>query len=327
MPHRVVVLALDGVIPFELGIPNRIFESQHITSSPGDPPLYEVVTASLAPGRPIRTTSDFRIVADEGPDALATADTVVVPAAYEPPELFERGELSAELGAALAHIRPGARLVSICTGSFVLAAAGLLDGRPATTHWRYGDTFRRLFPKVLLDPEVLFVDDGDVLTSGGVAAGVDLCLHILRRDHGSAAANRVARQCLVPPWRAGGQSQYVERPVPPAGQAAEGTAPARAWARERLRNPLELSELAARCGMSVRTFTRRFRAETGLSPGQWLVRERVELARELLEAGESTIERIARETGFGTATSLRNHFEAQVGVSPSAYRRTFQLRR
>jgi transcriptional regulator GlxA family with amidase domain len=217
MPHRVVVLALDGVIPFELGIPNRIFESQHITSSPGDPPLYEVVTASLAPGRPIRTTSDFRIVADEGPDALATADTVVVPAAYEPPELFERGELSAELGAALAHIRPGARLVSICTGSFVLAAAGVLAGRRATTHWRHAATFARRYPGIEVVPDALYVEDGGVHTSAGVSAGIDLALALVEQDHGPDLARSVARSLVVYMQRAGGQSQFsalLRGPVP-----------------------------------------------------------------------------------------------------------------
>ncbi|MFC1441804.1 helix-turn-helix domain-containing protein [Streptacidiphilus sp. N1-10] len=317
-PHRVAVLALPGVIAFELATPSRILECAHAV---GDPPLYRVATCTVD-GKPVRTSTDFGITVEHGPELLATADTVVIPATHGSNLAETEGRLPQEVADALALIRPGTRLVSICTGAFVLAAAGLLDGRPATTHWMHTDNFRRLFPKVQLNPDVLFVDDGDVLTSGGVAAGVDLCLHLVRRDHGSAVANRVARRCIVPPWREGGQAQYVDLPVPDEG--SEGTAAARAWALERLGEPLALRDLAAKSGMSVRTFTRRFREETGVSPGQWLIRQRAHRARELLEGSEMTVDRIAREVGFGTAASMRTHVRESLGVAPSAYRRTFR---
>ena len=318
-PHRIAVLALDGVVAFELATPSRIFGS---AQEDGEAPLYDIRTCTVD-GGPVRTGSDFRVCVDHGPELLAEADTVVVPASRESWALQRRqGRLSDEVAAALAYVRPGTRMVSICTGAFVLAAAGLLDGRPATTHWRYSEQFRTLFPQVRLDPGVLFTDDGDVLTSGGVAAGVDLCLHILRRDHGARVANRAARQCIVPPWREGGQAQYIELPVPDPGE--QGTAPARAWALERLAEPLALSELAARAGMSVRTFTRRFREETGLSPVQWMIRQRAYRARELLETSDLTVDRIARETGFGTAASMRKHLQDALGVAPASYRKTFR---
>jgi transcriptional regulator GlxA family with amidase domain len=306
MSHRVVVLALDGAIPFELGIPGRIFGAAR---GPDDEPLYEVITCTTD-GRPVRTAADFAIAVDHDATALAGADTVVIPPFT--------GTHPAD---ALAHIRPGTRIMSICTGSFALAAAGLLDGRRATTHWGEVDRFRELFPQVKLDPEVLFVDDGDVLTSAGVAAGVDLCLHVVRRDHGSEVANRAARRCVVPPWRDGGQAQYIERPVPEPHDT--GTAPVRAWALERLDRPISLAELAAQAGMSVRTLSRRFREEVGMSPGRWLTRQRVELARQLLESSDLPVDQIARRAGFGTALSLRQHLHAALGVSPIAYRRTF----
>ncbi|MFC5907626.1 GlxA family transcriptional regulator [Streptacidiphilus monticola] len=312
--HQVAVLALDGVIAFELATPSRLFES---TRPPGEAPLYRVRTCSVD-GGPVRTSADFRVVVDHGPELLAEADTVVVPAPG--PELTA-GRLPAEVHAALARIRPGTRLLSICTGAFVLAAAGLLDGRAATTHWMHTDRFRALFPQVRVDPDVLFVDDGDVLSSGGVAAGVDLCMHVIRRDHGSAVANYVARRCVVPPWRDGGQAQYVDLPVPERGGAT--TAPAREWALDSLDASPSLRELAGRCGMSVRTFTRRFREETGLSPGQWLVRQRTAHARRLLEGTDLTVDHIARVCGFGSGASMRAHFQAELGVSPSSYRRTF----
>jgi transcriptional regulator GlxA family with amidase domain len=212
--------------------------------------------------------------------------------------------------------------MSICTGAFVLAAAGLLDDRPATTHWAYEEQFRAHFPRVKLDPDVLFVDDGDVLTSAGVAAGLDLCLHVVRNDHGSAVANRAARRCVVPPWRDGGQSQFIERPVPEVGDTS--TAHTRAWALARLDQPLDLEQLARHAGLSVRTFTRRFREETGVSPGRWLAGQRVEHARRLLETTDLPIEAVAGRAGFGTAASLRQHLQATIGVAPAAYRRTFR---
>lgn len=217
--------------------------------------------------------------------------------------------------------------MSICTGAFVLAAAGLLDGRPATTHWKFADDFARLYPGVQLDADVLFVDDGDVLTSAGLAAGVDLCLHLLRRDHGAEVANHVARYCVVPPWREGGQAQFIERPLPSAPSASRSTtARAREWALEHLEDDLDVPALAASAGMSVRTFTRRFRAETGRAPGAWLIDQRVRRAQRLLEATDLPVDAVAARSGLGTAASLRQHLRAVAGVSPSDYRRTFRGR-
>ncbi|MCQ9132941.1 GlxA family transcriptional regulator [Streptomyces hilarionis] len=318
-PHRVVVLALDGLLPFELGIPHRIF------GRPKDAEgrlLYEVVTCSVRPPGPVETDADFAIDVAHGPEALATADTVIVPASYELGPVFEQGVLTDELAAALARIRPGTRLASICTGVYVLAAAGFLDGRPATTHWADAERLQRLFPRVDVDADVLFIDDGDVLTSAGVAAGIDLCLHMVRRDHGTAVANDVARRTVVPPHRDGGQAQYIERPVPDPRQAT--TTAARAWALDRLHEPILLRDMAERESMSVRTFTRRFREEAGISPGQWLTRQRVERARHLLESSDLSVDRIARDAGFGTAQSMRQHLQAALGVTPTAYRRTFR---
>ncbi|MFJ1600089.1 GlxA family transcriptional regulator [Streptomyces sp. NPDC088261] len=318
-PHRVVVLALEGLLPFELGIPHRIFGRP--TDARGRP-LYEVVTCSVRPPGPVRTDADFSILVENGPEALATADTVVVPASYELGPVYDEGRLTDELAAAFAHLRPGTRLVSICTGGFVLAAAGFLDGRPATTHWSNAAHFQRLFPRVRVDADVLFVDDGDVLTSAGVAAGIDLCLHIVRRDHGTAVANDVARRTVVPPHRDGGQAQYIERPLPEPQLAS--TSGARTWALVRLHEPIQLRDMAERQSMSVRTFTRRFREETGISPGQWLVRQRVELARHLLESTDLSVDQVARDAGFGTAQSMRQHLQSALGVAPTVYRRTFR---
>ncbi|ACZ91882.1 GlxA family transcriptional regulator [Streptosporangium roseum] len=316
--HRIVVLALDGVIPFELGIPARVFG---VAKGQNGEPLYEVITCTVD-GGPVRTDSDFSIAVEHGAEALATADTVVIPATHALGQISAEGRLPEPLARAIARIRPGTRLVSICTAAYVLAAAGLLDGRPATTHWSSAEHFQKRFPQVNVNPNVLFVDDGDVLTSAGVAAGVDLCLHIVRRDHGSEAANHVARRCVVPPWRDGGQAQFIERPIPERSTAT--TSATRAWALERLHLPLPLTELADHARMSRRTFTRRFRDEMGVSPGQWLILQRLELARRLLEASDLPVDGVAERAGFGTATSLRQHMQAAVGVSPMAYRRTFR---
>ncbi|MFE0257388.1 GlxA family transcriptional regulator [Streptomyces sp. NPDC059010] len=318
-PHRVVVLALDGLLPFELGIPHRIF------GRPRDARgryLYDVVTCSIRPPGPVRTDADFAVQVEHGPEALATADTVVVPALYENGPLYEQGVLTPELAAALAHIRPGTRLTSICTGVYVLAAAGYLDGRPATTHWADAERFQALFPQIEVDPNVLFIDDGDVLTSAGVAAGIDLCLHMVRSDHGTAVANDVARRTVVPPHRDGGQAQYIHRPVPDPQQASTTTA--RAWALGRLHEPIQLRDMADQVSMSVRTFTRRFREEVGVSPGQWLTQQRVERARHLLESSDLSVDQVARDAGFGTAQSMRQHLQTALGVTPTSYRRTFR---
>ncbi|MFJ4647097.1 GlxA family transcriptional regulator [Streptomyces bobili] len=312
-PERVVVLALDGVYPFELGMPSRI-----LGAADG---RYEVLTCTVD-GAPVRTDADFTVGVEHGPEVLETAGTVVIA-----PVSASRvtADLSDEVAAALARIRPGTRIVSICTGAFFLAAAGLLDGRRATTHWQLADEFRRMFPHVDLDPDVLFVDDDLVLTSAGAASGVDICLHLIRKDHGSGLANTVARRCVVPPFRDGGQAQYIERPVPEAG--ATSTAATRAWALRRLGEPLTLADLAAHARMSLRTFARRFHDEVGLSPGRWLIQQRVAHARHLLESSDLTVDQVAGRVGFATGASLRQHLHAAIGVSPQAYRKTFQTAR
>ncbi|WP_214323460.1 GlxA family transcriptional regulator [Nonomuraea sediminis] len=316
--HRVAVLALDGVIPFELSVPAKIFGA---ALSPDGGSLYEVLTCTLD-GQPVTTSDDYSIAVAHDAGILATADTVVLAPSVWMPGVTGPSSLPAGLAQALSSLRPGARLVSICLASYVLAAAGLLDDRPATTHWRHAPDHARLFPRVRMDADVLFVDDGDVLTSAGASAGIDLCLHLVRADHGSQVANQVARRCIVPPWRDGGQAQYVERPVPEPLTA--GTAPTRAWALERLHEPLQLADLAGHARMSRRTFTRRFRLEVGLSPGQWLTGQRVALARHLLESTDLTVDQIAARAGFGTAASLRQHLNAALGISPHTYRRTFR---
>ncbi|MFD9636846.1 GlxA family transcriptional regulator [Streptomyces violascens] len=317
--HQVAVLALDGVVSFELGIPSRIFDS---AQGPDGERLYEV-TVCTADGRPVRTEAGFSVAVDHGPEALATADTVVIPPTHDLGVMAEGGPLPEPLVRAFERIRPGTRMVSICTASYVLAAAGLLDGRPATTHWCDAAAFARTFPRIEVDPGVLFVDDGDVLTSAGAAAGIDLCLHLVRRDHGSAVANRAARHCVVPPYRDGGQAQYIERPVPEPTLAS--TAATREWALGRLQEPLSLGEMAAHARMSLRTFTRRFREEAGMTPGNWLTAQRLELARQLLESSDLPVDLVAHRAGFGTANSLRQHMRSVLGVSPVAYRRTFQV--
>ncbi|MEU9118317.1 helix-turn-helix domain-containing protein [Streptomyces sp. NPDC048506] len=319
--HRVAVLVRDGMLPIEVGIVHRIFGEARSASGER---LYELVTCALEPGE-VRTDTDFTVNVAHGPEALEEADTVVVPASGSDYALGEErcaGRLGAGMAEALGRIRPGARIASICTGAFVLAAAGLLEGRRATTHWRSVDDFRRLFPTVELDADVLYTDEGDVLTAAGVASGIDLCLHMVRCDYGAAVANDVARRTVVPPHREGGQAQYIRRPMPEPQVSSTGTA--RAWALEHLDRPLTLRELAARESMSVRTFTRRFREEVGVSPLQWLTQQRIERARQLLEETELTVDRVAAEAGFGTAASLRAHLQTTLGVSPRAYRSTFR---
>ncbi|HET9169791.1 MAG TPA: helix-turn-helix domain-containing protein [Actinospica sp.] len=320
-PHRVAVLALPGVVPFELSIPARIFGAAR-DARHDNRPLYEVVTCTVD-GAPVRTDADFSIHVDHDASALATADSVVIPPSHALAQIVDSGGILAEpVLRALKEIRPGTRLIAICTGAFVFAAASLLDGRPAATHWSEAATLQAMFPNVRVDSGVLYIDDGDVLTSAGVAAGIDLCLHIVRRDHGSAVANLAARLCVVPPRREGGQAQYVQRPVPDTDDG--GTAATRAWAVERLGRPLSLGELAAHAGTSVRTFTRRFRDETGLSPGAWLAAQRLDYARHLLEDSDLTVDQVAERAGLGTGANLRQQMRLASGVSPTAYRRAFR---
>jgi len=317
MTHRVVVLALDPVVGYDMAIPPQIFSTA--TTKEGER-LYDVRVCGLDRS-PVRVASGYTMVPDHDASILAEADTVIIPGTrISGPR--HHGLLPVEIGEALARVPSHARIMSICTGAFVLGAAGILDGRPATTHWAHTDVFRELYPKVLLNEDVLFVDDGDVLTSAGLGAGVDLCLHVVRRDHGTDVANRAARYCVVPPWREGGQSQYIDRHVPESG--TEGTAPTRAWALRRLHTQLDLATLAAHARMSVRTFSRRFRAETGMSPGSWLIKQRIEHARHLLETTDLPVDEVAERAGLGTGASLRQHMRTALGVSPLAYRKTFR---
>ncbi|GAB3498622.1 GlxA family transcriptional regulator [Amycolatopsis cihanbeyliensis] len=315
LPHRVVVLAISEVVGYDLHIPPQLFRAAERDGEP----LYEVRICGVD-DQPVRVSTGYTAVLEHGPEVLTEADTVIIPGTRVAGPR-RHGTLPGPVADALALIPPGARLMSICTGAFVLGAAGVLDGRRATTHWAHAEDFRRLYPRVELDETVLFVDEGEVLTSAGLAAGVDLCLHVLRADHGSEVANTAARYCVVPPWRDGGQSQFIERPV--AESDTGSTATTRAWALRHLGERLDLTTLARHARMSVRTFSRRFRAETGLPPRAWLTQQRVRHARHLLETTNLPIETVASESGLGTAASLRQHLSSAIGVAPLAYRRTF----
>jgi len=308
--HRVVALALPDVVAFDLSVPAQVFGRYE------GPYAFEACAERA--GR-VPTTTGFSVHVDRGLEALAQADTVIVPG-FDPPAWELSGAVIAALRAA--HSR-GARVGSICTGAFALAEAGLLDGRRATTHWAHAARLARMYPAVEVDPEVLYVDEGDVVTSAGVAAGIDLCLHLVRRDAGAEAANAIARQIVVAPHRDGGQAQFVDAPLPAADE--RGLAPTRAWALDRLGEPLTVAAMAVHAGCSERTFARRFRSETGTTPLQWLLRERVLHARRLLEATDLAVEDVACEAGFGTAASLRTHFRRSTATSPVAYRRAFRV--
>ncbi|MFG1931063.1 GlxA family transcriptional regulator [Mycobacterium sp. NPDC048908] len=315
--HRVAVLLLPPVVTFDASIAPTLFSSA--TDADGDA-LYEVVTCGLTPG-PVAATAGFDLLPSAGLEALATADTVVIPGTRYPPARID-GVLEPQAADALARIRPGTRLVSICTGAFVLAAAGMLDGRRATTHWKFADQMRRLHPQVLVDENVLFVDDGDVLTSAGLAAGIDLCLHIIRCDHGTKVANAVARYCVVPPWREGGQAQFIDRQVPAPDHFS--TAATREWALQHLDQDLTVQRMAQHAKMSARTFNRRFREETGQAPGAWVRGRRIDRARELLESRDLPVDEVARLAGLGSGGNLRHHLRRGVGMSPSSYRKVYQ---
>ncbi|APA99992.1 uncharacterized protein NS506_05956 [Nocardia seriolae] len=318
-PHLVAVLVLEPTVGFDMSIPPVVLGAA--CDADGNP-LYDVHTCGVHPG-PVVATGGYTVTPEFGPELLARADTVIVPGTRIPGPRHD-GLLPPDLAAALATVRPGTRMVSICTGAFVLAAAGLMDGRRATTHWQFADRFRALYPSVLLDEHQLFVEDGNLWSSAGLAAGIDLCLHLIRTDHGTAAANRAARYCVVPPWREGGQSQFIERQVPEAG--SDGTAPTRRWALHHLDRDLDLNSLAAHAHMSVRTFTRRFKAETGMAPGAWILQQRIRHARHLLETTDLPIDEVARGAGMGTSASLRHHMRVELGVPPLAYRKTFRKR-
>jgi transcriptional regulator GlxA family with amidase domain len=312
--HRVVALCLDGVVAFDLAAPAQAFLTA--TRGPGKP-AYEFSTCSLD-GRPLRSTTGFGVVPQGDLSLLRGADTVVVPAALagfsEPPE-----EVLKELRAASER---GARVISVCTGAFALAHAGLLDGRRATTHWAFAEELARRFPAVEVDVGALYVDEGQVMTSAGLSAGIDLCLHVIRKDCGAAVGEQVARHMVAAPHREGGQAQFIERPTAAlATGSLEGT---RRWAAERLHEPLDIAVMAEHASVSPRTFARRFREETGTTPLQWLLNQRVQEARRLLEETDLPIDAVAWRAGFGTAASLRDHFRRITATTPSAYRRSFR---
>ncbi|GAB2814928.1 helix-turn-helix domain-containing protein [Actinocorallia aurea] len=311
MPHRVAVLVMDDFATLDVGVPGQVFWAAR------EPADYEVLTCTDG-GRPVRCQAGYSITPDHDLSLLAGADTVVVPGVHGGAAMD--GVISDGVRDALRGT--SARIMSICTGAFVLGAAGLLDGRRATTHWRNAAALAALFPEVEVDPDVLFVDEGDILTSAGVASGIDLCLHVIRRDHGAEVANRTARRCVTSPMRDGGQAQFIERPIPePSGTS---TAPARAWALSHLAEPVSVPDLAARAGMGPRTFTRRFRDETGMSPARWLTQQRLAHARALLESTDLPIDEVARRSGFTTPVTLRHHLHTAVGLSPLTYRHSFR---
>ncbi|MDQ0394940.1 transcriptional regulator FtrA [Labrys monachus] len=311
----VAVLAYDGLCTFEFGVAYEVFGLPRPEMGPG---WYGYVACAIEAG-PLHAAGGLTVVVDAGLDRLAGADLIVAPGwrgidAPVPPDLV----------AALrqAHAS-GARILSLCSGIAVLAAAGFLDGRRATTHWRYAEAIRARYPAIDLDPARLYVDEGDVLTAAGSAAGIDLCLHVVRRDFGPDAANSVARRLVVPPHREGGQAQFIERPMP-RERAGTRLGPLIDWLRANLAAPHSIETIAARSGMSARTLQRRFEEATGLPPGEWLVAERVGLAREQLERnGGATVADIALACGFGTVETMRHHFRRRVGVSPAAYRARF----
>jgi transcriptional regulator GlxA family with amidase domain len=313
MPHRVVALCFDGLVAFDLTAPAQAFQ---LAAKPSGQPLYEFSTCSPG-GASVKTTSGFSIVPDGDLGGLRRADTVVVPgyaALFEPPPVEA---LEALRGAA----RQGARLLSVCTGAFGLAHAGVLDGRRATTHWAWAQELACRFAAVEVDPDALFVDEGEVLTSAGLSAGIDLSLHVIRRDFGAEVGERVARHMVAAPHREGGQAQFFKPELPPSTGSLEAT---RRWALERLAEPLDVAAMSRHAGVSPRTFARRFRGETGTTPLQWLLAQRVLEARRLLEATDLPIDEVAWRVGFGTAASLRDHFRRATATTPTAYRRSFQ---
>ncbi|MDI6101105.1 helix-turn-helix domain-containing protein [Actinoplanes sp. NEAU-A12] len=307
--HRIAVLVLPGAAPLDVGISAQVFAPKH-----GLP--YQIRHCSLAAG-PVEGRDGLGYVVEHGPEAIGDADTVIVPGYNSPLRQLDQGILDALRDAAFR----GARMVSICTGAFALAAAGLLDGRRATTHWSMAPALAREYPKIHVDPGVLFVDEGPVLTSAGVAAGIDLCLHMIRRDHGVRASNDVARTIVAAPYRSGGQSQFVPRTVPePLGEVFAAT---REWALHRLDEPIGVADLARHAGVSTRTFGRRFVEDTGYTPMRWILRARIDLARSLLEASALSVEQIAARVGVGTGANLRLHFQRVLGTTPSEYRKAF----
>jgi transcriptional regulator GlxA family with amidase domain len=312
--HRSVALVvINGTTQFELGIAFEVFG---IDRSSLTPHWYDFRLVAGEPG-PIRTEADFVLDTPHALQALEEADTIIVPATVDD------GLGNPQLWSALraAHAR-GARIASICTGAFILAEAGLLDGRKATTHWAHAARLVERYPNVDVYPDVLYVEDAGIFTSAGAAAGLDLCLHLVRADHGTDVANAIARRLVVPPHRDGGQAQYIDAPVPRGD--SDSLAPLLDWALTRLEEPLTLDDLARQAHVSTRTLVRRFQSATGTTPLQWLLAQRVRRAQHLLEATDEPVERVASLAGFGTAANLRQHFTRSVGVAPMSYRRTFR---
>ena len=316
--HRVACLAFDGLAPFELGVAAEVFalaRPELATES-----WYEFALCAERPG-PLGVVGGFSVLVPHGLEALERADTVVVPGVPDP-----RADPPEPVLAALraAHAR-GARVISICSGAFALAAAGLLDGLEAATHWRYAALLAERFPAVRVNAEVLYLDAGSVLTSAGTAAGIDLCLHLVRRDHGAEVANRVARRMVVAAHRDGGQAQFIEQPVARAEQG-DPVGCAMEHALARLGEPLAVADLARSAHLSPRQLERRFRAATGTSPGRWLIGQRVQASLPMLEAGADSVEAVADAVGF-TPAGYRRHFRARMGISPAAYRLRFRAAR
>ncbi|GAA3235245.1 GlxA family transcriptional regulator [Dactylosporangium siamense] len=311
--RTVAVLALDGVIPFDLSTPLEVFGRTRLPSGAG---AYRVVVCS-----PLRSVSagGFRLTDLSDLSVMSSAALVIVPGCADPSAAVRPDVVDALRSAAAA----GTRIASICSGAFILAAAGLLDGLRATTHWVAAAELARAYPAVTVDPDVLYIDNGQILTSAGAAAGLDLCLHLIRRDHGSAVAADAARLSVMPLEREGGQAQFIVRDQPPTPQGAE-LEPLLRWMQDNLARELTLDRLAARAGMSVRTLNRRFRDQTGTTPLQWLHRARIRRAQHLLEATTDPVERIAAQVGFGSPTAFRDRFKRIIGTGPHAYRRAFR---
>ena len=314
-PHSTVVaLAYDDLCTFEFGCTYEIFG---LSRPELDRPWYRFEVCAAEPG-PLRAAGGLAVRAPHDLDLVKRADTVIVPGWRSPDAPISRPLLDA-----LARVAErGGRLVSICSGVFVLAAAGVLDGRRATTHWRYAEALARRYPRIEVDPDVLYVDEGQVLTSAGSAAGLDLCLHIVRRDHGTAVANSVARRLVLAPHRDGGQRQFVDMPVASPLESRR-LAALLDWLPAHIDQNLSVGDLARHAGMSLRTFQRRIRESTGTAPSDWLIRQRVARARHLVETTDLTIEQIATRSGFRAVETLRHHFRRLVGTTPTAYRRVF----
>ncbi|MED5621637.1 GlxA family transcriptional regulator [Ideonella sp. BN130291] len=314
--ETIAVIAFDGISPFHLAVPCLVFGEDRTDAGV---PRFDLRVCALQRG-PLRTNAGFTIEAPHGLSALRQADTVIVPSWHDdgepaPPQLLR--------ALRAAHAR-GATIVGLCLGAFVLAEAGLLDGRAATTHWHLVPEFARRFPQVPLQPEVLYVDHGDVLTSAGTAAGIDCCLHLLRLRHGAEVANRAARRMVVAPHRQGGQAQYIAQPVRPVPER-DRLSPLLDWLGQNLHRSHRLDDLAQRALMSRRSFTRHFREATGTTLVSWLQHQRLALAQRLLETTNRSVERIAADAGFGSAVALRQQFGAALKTTPTAYRRQFSL--